>query len=241
MTELSPSATGGLDVIDGLSAPSPEGRERGGRVGARAYKELRRRILRRDLPAGTVLAEAELAKTLGMSRTPVRQALHLLLQEGLVEVGPRRQMIVCRISAERRREIFLVREALERLAVAEACQVMPLEEIDHLRLLLWRQRRAADAGRPDEFIRLDEQFHLDIASGAKLEVLLRFHAQLRAFVRLMGIEAVRSHPARMAEVISEHELVVDALERRDEVAAVTALCDHLRATEAVLAGSGVPP
>jgi DNA-binding GntR family transcriptional regulator len=79
----------------------------GGRVSDRAYEELRRRILRRDLAAGTVLAEAELARQLGMSRTPVRQALHLLLQEGLVEVGPRRQVVVRGISSERRREIFL--------------------------------------------------------------------------------------------------------------------------------------
>ena len=65
-----------------------------GRLTERAYTYLREGIMRGDFPPGGVLAEEEVAATLGTSRTPVRQALGLLLQEGFVEVGSRRQVVV---------------------------------------------------------------------------------------------------------------------------------------------------
>ena len=71
-----------------------------------------------------MLAESDLAAELKISRTPVRQALGLLLQEGLVEVGARRQLIVRGFSDEHRREILLLREALEGTAVRHAADVI---------------------------------------------------------------------------------------------------------------------
>ncbi len=75
--------------------------------------------------------------------------------------------------------------------------------------------------------------HLLIASAAQLPLLSKFLAQLRAFVRMMGIEAV-GRPGRMAQVMREHQAIVDALERRDDRAALGALSEHLRATAQVL-------
>jgi DNA-binding GntR family transcriptional regulator len=201
-----------------------------GRISEDAYERVRNEILRGEIAPGSVLAEAELAEKLGISRTPVRQALRLLLQEELVEVGARRQLVVRAVSPERRREVFLLRDGLEEVAVREACTHMPLEEMDFLRLLLIRQKRAAAAGAVDEFIDLDEEFHLRIAAGANLPMLVRFLEQLRAFVRLMGTQALQRE-GRMAAVVAEHERLVDALEQRDAPAAVEALAAHLQATE----------
>ena len=172
------------------------------------------------------LAEDDLAARVGSSRTPVRQALQLLLQEGLVEVGPRRQVIVRGVTPELRDEILLVRESLEGVAVRRACEVMTVEEIDYLRLLLMRQRRAAETEGEGSFIDLDEEFHLRIAEGARLPLLHRFLSQIRGFVRLMRVQA-RRDPSHMLEVLAEHEEIVDALERRDVDAALAALSSHL--------------
>jgi DNA-binding GntR family transcriptional regulator len=150
-----------------------------------------------------------------------------------VEVGYRRQVAVRAVSAKERREVFLVREALERVAVIQACRVMPLEEIDYLRLLIMRQTRAADAGNAIEFIDLDEEFHQKIASGADLPIVVKFLNNLRAFIRLFGIEAI-SHSGRAKVVLAEHEKIVDALEARDEERAVDAIVSHLRDTAAAL-------
>jgi GntR family transcriptional regulator, rspAB operon transcriptional repressor len=204
----------------------PAATARRGRLTEAAYQHLRDVILRGTLEVGHVLAEGEIAEQLEISRTPVRQALGLLLQEGLVEVGPRRQLIVRGFTEEHRREILLLREALEGTAVRHAAEVISIEEIDVLRLLLIRQRRAAKDEREEDFVDLDEQFHLKIAEEARLPILYGFLSQLRGFVRLMRLDSGR-HPTYMTEVLGEHEALVDALERHDANAAAAALAHHL--------------
>jgi DNA-binding GntR family transcriptional regulator len=213
------------------------GAPRRGALAERAYEHLREAILSGELEVGAVLAEDEVAARIGSSRTPVRQALQMLLQEGLLEVAARRQLVV-RSVADHREEIVLVREALEGVALQRACEVMTLEEIDFLRLLLMRQRRAAAAGREDEFIELDEEFHLRIADGAGLPILRRLLTQIRGFVRLMHA-GTRRAPGHMTAVIAEHEAIVNGLERRDEAAALDALATHLHTVDYELAAAAL--
>lgn len=196
-----------------------------GRLAERAYVFVREEILKGAWPVGAVLAEDDLAARIGISRTPLRHALQRLLQEGFLEVGPRRQLVV-RDLAEHRDEIVLLREALEGVALRRACEMMSVEEIDLLRLLLMRQRRAAEAPAEDDFIELDEQFHLAIADGAKLPLVHGFLTQLRGFVRLMRVGTKR-HPDDLMAVLREHETIVDALERRDVAGALATLTTHL--------------
>jgi GntR family transcriptional regulator, rspAB operon transcriptional repressor len=199
----------------------------------RAYAIIRSAIVRGELRPGTVLGEAELAATLGISRTPVRGALKMLLNEDLVQSGPRRQILVRGVTPEQRREVLLIREALEHVAVREACRLMDIEEMDELRLILIRQRRAANEGALEDFIELDDQFHLGIARGARLPILERFLGQIRAISRLMGLRAV-TREGRFEAVIKEHERIVAALEARDPDAALKALDAHLAKTAEIL-------
>src|SRR5579885_1292652 len=193
-----------------------------GRLTDAAYQYVREGILRGELPIGSVLGESELARRLGSSRTPVRQALGRLLQEGLVEIGSKRQAVVRGYTAAQREEILLLREAIEGLAVKRACRAMELEEIE--------QRRAARAGDEAEFLELDERFHLRIADGARLPILRTFLGQLRGFVRVVRLGGPRT-PGMLAAVVAEHERIVDALERRDEAAASKALVEHLHKSD----------
>lgn len=211
----------------------PPGR-RAGNASERVYDELKRQILRGELPVGTVLTEKDVAETMGVSRTPLREALGLLREDGLVEVGPRRQLVVTKISPERRHEVFLLMNLLERVAVEHACAEMPIEEMDYLRLLLFRQRRAANAESPEDWIDLDDEFHMAIAAGAQLPVLARFLDQLRMQVRMIGVGNVE-RPGRMHELIDQHEEIVNALEARDEAAAIEILDNHLSGIESALA------
>jgi len=205
-----------------------------GKLTERAYVYIRNGILRGELPVGSVLAEGELAAALGISRTPVRHALGLLLQEGLGEIGPRRQLLVRGFTSEHRTELLALREALESVAVRRACEVMTMDDVDHLRLLLLRQRRAADDVREDDFIDLDEEFHLRIAQGARLPILYGLLGQLRGFVRVVRLGSVRP-PSVLAQVVSEHEEIVAALERRDPERALEALREHLYTSDYAIA------
>ncbi len=220
------------DAVRPLPAPDGGGHGEAGfrSLSERAYDHVRSEILHGRLPVGSVLSESAVADALGISKTPVRQALQLLRGEGLLEVGARRQLVVRGFTEEHRREVVDVREALEGLAVRRACERMSLDDIDFLRLLLMRQRRAADAGREDEFIDLDEQFHLRIAAGAQLQLVERFLRQLRGFVRLMRLGTSR-RAGHLQLVLEEHTAIADALEARDADRAVAALHDHLRRSD----------
>lgn len=199
-----------------------------------AYRYVRDGIIHGRFATGSALTETEIAHAIGSSRTPVRNALNQLLREGLVEVGSRRQVIVRGFSEEQRAEILVLREVLESLAVTRACELMALEDIDYLRLLLMRQRRAAQAGGNEEFLDLDEEFHLGIVAGARLPILHAFLSQLRGFVRVARLGA--SRPASvLAQVVDEHESIVDALGRRDAEAARKALIEHLHRSDYTIA------
>lgn len=210
----------------------------------KAYDHVRAGILRGDLPVGTVIAEARLADELGISKTPMRQALQLLRTEGLLEVGPRRQLVVRGFSAGHRNEVLRIREALEEIAVETACRVMTLEQIDQLQLTLLRQKRAADAHNEEDFLILDEEFHIMIARGANLPIVAQLLEQMRGFARLMRLGRSQP-PEHLQDILAEHTRIVTALEARDASAALRALHDHLHhwdyllsPTEESAAGSG---
>jgi len=211
-----------------------------GRRTDEAYHYVRDAIMRGELPTGSVLPEVEVARTLRISRTPVRQAFGLLLKEGLLEVGSRRQLIVRGFTPEHRKELLLLREALEGVAVRCACEVMTDDDVDYLRLIIIRQRRAARNGDDDAFLDLDEEFHLRIVEAAQLPILHALLGQLRGFVRVARLDA--SRPATVLEQVSaEHERLVDALDRRDVEAALAALVEHLHTSDYAIAGGDPVP
>ncbi len=206
----------------------------------RAYQHVRGAILRGELPVGSVVAEGAVAERLGISKTPVRQALQLLRTEGLLEVRARRQLVVSGVTEEHRHEILRIREALEEIAVETACRVMPLDQIDLLRLTLLRQKRAADASDEETFLALDEQFHIQIAQGASLQIVARLLGQMRGFARLMRLGQTQP-PEHLHEVLAEHTRILDAIEARDTPAALKALHDHLHHWDYLFTAREAPP
>jgi GntR family transcriptional regulator, rspAB operon transcriptional repressor len=201
-----------------------------------AYQHVRQGILSGEYPIGSVVSDGEVAELLGMSKTPVGQALRRLDGEGLLERGSRLQFVVRDVPSEARREVIELREALEGIALAHACRTMSIDEIDELRLSLIRQRRAADAGSETEFVQLDETFHLIIARGARLVTLERFLGQLAALARLMR-STTPAAQSDLYRLLDEHTAIVDALEMRNEEAAQRALAEHLHGpAETLVAG-----
>jgi len=219
------------------AADSPAARASRLTLTDKAYEHVRNAILRGDLPIGTVIAEAKLATQLGISKTPLRQALQLLRTEGLLEVGPRKQLVVRGFSASHRNEILLIREALEKIAVETAARVLSLDQIDLLRLNLLRQKRAADAQNEEDFLVLDEQFHIMIASGANLPIVARLLEQIRGFARLMRLGRTQP-PEHLQDILAEHVRIVDALELRDAAVALEELNKHLHHWDYLTAADG---
>jgi DNA-binding GntR family transcriptional regulator len=201
------------------------------------YGELRERILNLDLAPGARLTEAELAAELAVSRTPLREALRMLLAEDLVEQLPTGGMLVRRLDLQDMRELYAVRAALEGLAAREACRRLTESDLEGLGNLVERMRLLVD--HPAELTRLGGEFHARIAAIARnrrCEQLLR---QLRGHMRRYHALTSRREPRRRA-ALEDHRALFEALRARDPDAAERTVRDHVLAAcregEAAAAG-----
>jgi DNA-binding GntR family transcriptional regulator len=201
------------------------------------YGELRERILNLSLEPGARLHEAELAAELRVSRTPLREALRMLLAEDLVEQLPTGGMLVRRLDLQDMRELYAVRAALESLAAREACQRLTDADLDVLESLVEQMRLLVD--HPAELTRLGGEFHAAIAviaGNRRCQQLLR---QLHGHMRRYHALSSRREPRRRA-ALEDHRALFEALRARDPEAAERTVRDHVLAAcregEAAAAG-----
>ncbi|WP_404386533.1 GntR family transcriptional regulator [Knoellia locipacati] len=186
-------------------------------------------IMSGALAPGAPLDEVALAEQHSVSRTPVREALRRLQSDGLLSVGPRRQLLVVDVSPERRREVMTLRVALEGAATPASCELRDEDDLDGLELLLLKQERAAEAGDAEAFLRLDETFHLTLAGAARMPTLSRMLEQLGAFVRLGRLGEATTTP-HMLGLVGEHAELVSLLRSRRAAKLRSTLAAHIERT-----------
>lgn len=195
----------------------------------RVHEALRAAILSGALAAGEAVDEVATAAEHEVSRTPVREALRALTSEGLLVPGPRRQLRVVDVSPEHRREVTSLRVALETTAAEQACARRTADDVDRLRLLVARQRRAAKGGDALTFLEADEAFHRALAEVAAMPTLMLLLDQLGAFVRLARLG--QPTPSRhMLGLTREHDHLLDLLEEGDGDTLAATLAEHIRST-----------
>jgi DNA-binding GntR family transcriptional regulator len=194
------------------------------RLTAQVFERLREDIVRGVLAPNTQLSEQDLCSRLGVSRTPVREALIKLAEEELVDVYPQVGTFVAPISLDAVKVGQYVREHLECALVADAARRIDAEGVERIRDSIARQEQATS---PEEAFALDNEFHRLIAelSGhvGVWAVLLKTKTQFDR-VRYLSVRV----PARAAEIVHEHRLIADALMRGDDRAVQVAMRSHLR-------------
>jgi len=200
----------------------------------KALQYLRETVLADPAVQGTFLSELELAERIGISRTPVREALLLLVADGLVELLPGRGAYVPPLSGRQIRELMELRGLIERHAAtrALAAGAVPLPA---LRSALAEQAELAATGEDaGAFIDRDVRFHQALVDAAGSDLLARTYAGLRVRQRRLGIAALHRSAHRQQAVCQEHERIVTALADGDEPAALRAIDEHLELTLRVL-------
>ncbi|GAC1311400.1 MAG: GntR family transcriptional regulator [Vulcanimicrobiaceae bacterium] len=199
------------------------------------YDRLRAAILSGELAPGVPVIEAEIAATLGASRTPVREALRRLETEGMLEPRGARGSIVRELKRDEVECIFEIREALETLAARRASRRMTERDLAEFARLIERMIKHVDD--PREMERLDTLFHdriLMLADGHRLKRML---GDLRADILPWRFIALATAERRHASV-DEHEAMLAAMRARDEAAVVATTARHIVNTKrAVLAQS----
>lgn len=193
----------------------------------KVYAKLREAILKGDLPAGERLVERRLAEQLGVSRTPVREALRLLEKEGLVSHLPRIGAVVAAIDDAEVLEVYRIREVLEGLAARMAAERISPEELAHLAELLHRLEELASEGDLDALEKVHREFNDTIYRAAGSPRLHGMINSLGDYIARSARTGWHTRPGRLAEAAREHRRLVEAIRLRDGDLAERAAREHI--------------
>jgi DNA-binding GntR family transcriptional regulator len=181
---------------------------------------------------GEFLTEDEVAATLGVSRTPVREAFLRLHADALLTLVPHKGAFVRPITERDVTEVMEARSLIETFGVE---RILALPAVDKARIvetlteMVAEQRAAAQRDAPDAtaFIDSDRRFHLEIIAAADNGVLVDLFHRLRDRQMRLGVGAVSRNTARLAQILDEHQVILERISIGDPAMARQAVIDHL--------------
>jgi len=190
---------------------------------------LRRYLIEGSLPDGARIPERLLCETMGVSRTPLREALKVLASEGLVELLPNRGARVRAFTENDIRELFEVMGGLEALAGRLACQNITDAEIAAVEQLHYDMYASYMRRDLPTYFALNQKIHLAIVAAARNSVLATTYANFSSRLQRVRYNANReNHKDRWGEAMREHEQILDALQRRAGLELSDILFRHLQ-------------
>lgn len=198
-----------------------------------AIIRLREVLIRGDLAPGARLNEVELSSALGVSRTPLREALKLLAVEGLVELRVNRSAVVAPFRREELNNLFEAVAGVERVAAELAAERMNAREIDALKTRQQRMERHRDRRELRGYFEVNQQVHRLIVAGAANQIIKATHETLLARAERARFFAL-SYKSRWDESVDEHRAILQALERREGELAGRLLARHVLRTGEVV-------
>jgi DNA-binding GntR family transcriptional regulator len=194
---------------------------------------LREEILSSRLAPGVELSEVALARSLGISRGPLREALGQLAAEGLVTIVPRRGAVVRRLTRQEFIDAYQVREALESLAMKLAVPRLTEREKGELHGMAEQMERAAAKGDGDRFFELNRQFHARLVHASGNSKLEEVHSQLVAQMGRLMKQSVQLRGG-IEQSAAEHRAILEAVDAGDPERAAQLLEDHIEVPQRVL-------
>jgi DNA-binding GntR family transcriptional regulator len=214
-------------MLDAVTPP-----EKGATAAETAYIGIIDLVLNRELRPGERTSVYLLAERLQLGRTPVKEAITRLQNEGLLSVTGRSGTVLNKIDREQAAQLLALRRALEEFAAETAVKHVTDKHIRQLRKYLVK------LGKPtsiSEFVRINSDFHALIVSLAQNPFLSRFYAQLQIQMQVVTYLMERGvNPKEAATRQMEHEAIVAALENRSARELKAALRDHVLTTERAL-------
>lgn len=201
--------------------------------------QLRGLILKAELKPGSRVHEQYLSELFDVSRTPLREALKVIAQEGLIELLPNKGARITAIDVKELQEIFQVMTNLQALVAEQLLEHAGEPDVRGLLQLHEAMVRATDQGDRDTYFKLNQNVHHEFSRLAGNSVLADIEKQL-------GVKIARArylanlNPNRWLESVAEHGRIMQALQARDRSGLIAAMSEHMRNTgQAVLAG--LPP
>ena len=182
------------------------------------FNTLRQAILRGELKPGERLMEIQLANKLGVSRTPIREAIRKLELEGLVLMIPRKGAEVAEITEKNMRDVLEVRKALEELAVQLACDKITKEEIEEMKKAAEDFKKILKSKDITEIAEADVRFHDIIYMATDNQKLIQMYRY-----RVEYLKREEAHP----QLIAEHAAIIEYISKGEKKAATDIMCKHI--------------
>lgn len=222
-------------------APLPS-HSRGGSIREKAYLHIQQRIAIGTLAAGGGVSELSLSKELKSSRAPIREAMHRLAAEGLLEQNPSGGMVVAQLKREDIIELYELREALEVYAIGKVARAALLssdklrlqhlvDEVANLSRELERSsRNALNSRGMARFIACDLGFHALLMSMANNSRLQKVVSDTRLLIRVFAIRREGHDAAALKSIQRYHQQILDAVAKQRPETAMAVLAKHIRAS-----------
>ncbi len=198
-----------------------------GTLGHRVYTALRDQILNMSLEPGFVLRKGALCEQLGVSRSPVAEALGKLSSEGLVDIVPQSATRVSRLSLSAIKEESFLREAIEVAAVAKIAKDRDEAQLSKLSRNLRLQKLLIEDGDQKGFFETDVEFHSLILQFTGFPKVIAAADQL-SLQLLRARMLLLPEKGRPKEAVDEHQAILDAIKNKDVKAAQSSMAIHLR-------------
>lgn len=188
-----------------------------------AYEQIYQAIIRGEIKPGDRLRETELAEQIGLSRTPIREAIRKLESDGIVEHQPRVGAMVKKLSQQEIVELYEMRIVIEQTAAQMAAKHISDAEVATLQSI---NAEIAKGGAPDKSAKLNRDFHSCILHAARNRYLVHSFQGLAHHFVLLGATTIESE-TRVSEVAAQHEEIIKALQNRDADAVAQAMRAHM--------------
>jgi DNA-binding GntR family transcriptional regulator len=203
------------------------------------YHHLRTKLLAGELPPGARLDYKKISTEMGVSTTPVREAMGKLASEGLVELVPRAGAIVRKLGAQDAIQLYGVREAIEAYAAAKAAEKISAARLQHLDDLLAKMRSLITKSfSPDssimtgenlaEFLQSDLAFHMTIIEAAGNPRLTKLAGDSHIHSRIFGVERFGHNQELMEEADQIHHLIFESLKQRNAAQSSKLVSEHIQ-------------
>jgi len=201
------------------------------------FESMREAILSGVLEPGERLMEIQLAEEMGVSRTPVREAIRKLELENFVVMIPRKGAYVAGVSLKDVADVFEIRSALEGLAAGLAAERITDEELEQMERALFYRSKAGEVDLDlEQIVKSDTDFHALVYKASRNERLIQILANLREQIQRFRTTSL-AVPGRMKLAIDEHRMIVEALRNHDSEEAQSLAMAHIVTAENVMFGT----
>ncbi len=198
-----------------------------------AYQYIKDRILSGELGYNQIYSESQIAREVGISRTPVRDAVHLLYQEGYLDIIPNKGFALHRMNEQDVLETYEVRSAIEGYCCRKLAGKKGTEAAEHLAAgleesLRRQQEIFTNGGDPEAFSQEDRNFHWLLVQSSENAAFQEFFGQYMYKLQRLAALSLQK-PRRMEETLAEHRKIYQAIRDGDPQAAYSAVLDHMQA------------